>query len=169
MRTNELMNMKGAELIQIAKELGLTVYTNKEGTQLKESKKAVVAKIEQKEAELAEIKADEETAEAVKEEVEAIAEETETVEEAVEETAEETTEEAVEVPEIKEEKKQPRKTRRGQIYEYNGKALTLTEWAKELNMPSYVLWDRLNWNKWTVERALSTPLRANKKTKEQYR
>ena len=51
-RTEELMNMKGAELIAISDSYGLKVNTNKERTQLKASKKAVVELIVKHEAEL---------------------------------------------------------------------------------------------------------------------
>ena len=50
-RTEELMNMKGAELIAIADSYGLKVNTNKERTQLKASKKAVVERIVEAELE----------------------------------------------------------------------------------------------------------------------
>lgn len=50
-RTEELMSKKGKELIEIAVGYGITINTNKEKTQLKETKKSVVEKIVKYEAE----------------------------------------------------------------------------------------------------------------------
>lgn len=118
-RTEELMNLKGAELIKIADKYGLKIGANKERTQLKDSKKSVVEKITKHEAEL---------------------------------------EKAKQKAKQKKGKKRERK-----IYEYNGKAQTLSEWAKELDMPLYALWDRIEYYGWSVERAVTTPLRKHKK------
>lgn len=42
--------------------------------------------------------------------------------------------------------------------QFNGRTLTLTEWAKEMGMPRHVLYHRLGKNQgWSVERALTTP------------
>lgn len=62
------------------------------------------------------------------------------------------------------EKKAPKKKER-KIYEFNGKAQTMSAWAKELNMPLYVLWDRIVYYNWPLEKALTTPLQKRKKRK----
>lgn len=46
---------------------------------------------------------------------------------------------------------------------FNGKTQTIKEWATELNMPWPTLYDRVNRNGWTVEKALTTPLRKRRK------
>lgn len=42
---------------------------------------------------------------------------------------------------------------------FNGKTQTIKEWAAELNMPWPTLYDRVNRNGWTIEKALTTPVR----------
>lgn len=55
-------------------------------------------------------------------------------------------------------------TRYNRYLEYDGKRQTLTEWAKELGMESHVLSTRLR-RGWSVERALTQPVREVKKCK----
>ena len=54
-RTEELMNMTGANLIELADKYGVKVYTNKERKQLKEKKTLVVERILKHEQELAKV------------------------------------------------------------------------------------------------------------------
>jgi len=42
---------------------------------------------------------------------------------------------------------------------FNGKTQTIKEWAAELNIPWPTLYDRVNRNGWTIEKALTTPVR----------
>lgn len=49
----------------------------------------------------------------------------------------------------------PKKTR-GKLYEYNGKAQTLGQWSKELNIPLGTLNARIRRMGWTIEEALGT-------------
>jgi len=50
-------------------------------------------------------------------------------------------------------------------YEFEGKNLTVREWAKVKNIPYAVLQQRLTEHKWTIEKALTQPLR---KAQEKY-
>ena len=43
--------------------------------------------------------------------------------------------------------------------EHDGKKLTVTQWAKELDIPISTLFSRLTQSKWSVEKALTTPIR----------
>lgn len=45
------------------------------------------------------------------------------------------------------------------LIEYNGKSQTLTQWANELNIPTSTLHNRLRVHGWSVERALTEPVR----------
>ena len=45
---------------------------------------------------------------------------------------------------------------------YQGKTQCLTDWAKEMNMPKLTLYSRLKRSGWSVERALTTPVRKAK-------
>lgn len=49
----------------------------------------------------------------------------------------------------------PKKSR-GKLYEYNGKAQTLGQWSKELNIPLGTLNARIRRMGWTIEEALGT-------------
>lgn len=40
---------------------------------------------------------------------------------------------------------------------FNGRALTMSQWARELGMSRHMLWARLNKHGWTVEQALTLP------------
>ena len=47
--------------------------------------------------------------------------------------------------------------------EYNGMICTVTEWARKFNMKPLTLYNRLFTYDWTVERALTTPVKKNNK------
>ena len=44
-------------------------------------------------------------------------------------------------------------------YEYNGELHTMTEWSENMNINYSALWERLNVLGWSVEKALTTPVR----------
>lgn len=48
------------------------------------------------------------------------------------------------------------------IVHFQGKSLCLSQWEDETGIPSYVLSDRLGKLKWSVEKALTTPVRKRK-------
>jgi hypothetical protein len=54
---------------------------------------------------------------------------------------------------------QARNNRRNVWIEYNGKKMVLTDWAKEYNIPMKTLRYRLQTAKWTIEKALTTPIK----------
>lgn len=54
--------------------------------------------------------------------------------------------------------------RNNRIIEYGGKALTLSEWARFLGMKPHTLHQRFKYG-WTVDRALTEPLNAEKARK----
>lgn len=56
-------------------------------------------------------------------------------------------------------KMQQNNTRRNKILVYNGRSMTLTQWAEEIGLLRDTLRDRLR-NGWTVEKALSVPRQA---------
>lgn len=45
---------------------------------------------------------------------------------------------------------------------FNGKCQSISAWGREINISTGVLWNRLN-NGWTIEKALLTPTKSNKK------
>lgn len=45
------------------------------------------------------------------------------------------------------------------VIEFDGRSLTLSQWAKELGMPMKALYARLNQHGWSVDRAFEQPLR----------
>lgn len=45
---------------------------------------------------------------------------------------------------------------------FNGTTKTLSEWAKSTGMPFKTLWARINMMGWSVDRALSTPVRTSR-------
>jgi len=59
----------------------------------------------------------------------------------------------------KEEQSQNRKPRKSKLITYNGKSLSLKEWAIETGVPLSTLSARLSHYHWSVERTLSTPRR----------
>lgn len=56
---------------------------------------------------------------------------------------------------------QANNTRKTRIIEYNGKSLSLSEWARRLGMNESTLSMRLNKCKWSVEKALNTEVGKN--------
>lgn len=58
---------------------------------------------------------------------------------------------------------QVKNRRNTHILEYKGRVKTISEWAKELKMPRYVIYTRIFTYNWTIERALSTPFKAKKR------
>ena len=44
-------------------------------------------------------------------------------------------------------------------YEYNGELHTMTEWSEIMNINYGALWERLNVLGWSIEKALTTPVR----------
>jgi hypothetical protein len=50
-------------------------------------------------------------------------------------------------------------TRQNVRWTYGGKTQTITEWSTELGIKVITLWQRVNAYGWSVERALSTPVR----------
>lgn len=57
-------------------------------------------------------------------------------------------------------KQQARNKRNNHRLTYKGKTQTLVEWAEELNIPRQTLQSRITQQKWSTEKALSTPVRA---------
>ena len=47
----------------------------------------------------------------------------------------------------------------GQRITFNGETLTLTEWARKTGINRAALWERISTHGWSIERALTTPLR----------
>jgi hypothetical protein len=56
-------------------------------------------------------------------------------------------------------KTQGNNTRRNHIITYNNKSQTLAQWADQMNMKYSVLEARINRYKWTIKRALITPVK----------
>ncbi|MFA4845082.1 MAG: hypothetical protein WC654_00800 [Patescibacteria group bacterium] len=54
---------------------------------------------------------------------------------------------------------QVRNTRRNHWIEFNGRKMVLNDWAKELGIPRRIIGARLNRYGWTIERALTQPVR----------
>lgn len=145
-RTEELMNKKGKELIEIAVKYGLTINTNKERTQLKESKKAVVEKIMNHENELAAQAAERAAKTALKSECK----------KAVKLTDEEKKAKRAARYEAKKAKRaeiMQDRCAKTEEFEFNGKVQTLTEWSKELGVSRKNLYRRIYYYGWTVEKA----------------
>jgi len=66
-------------------------------------------------------------------------------------------------------KEQSRNTRFNKILNYKGKNYTLPDLADVINISPKTLSVRINDCGWSVEKAVETPLRVNKRTKEKYR
>lgn len=60
-------------------------------------------------------------------------------------------------------KQQANNKRTSRFIEFDGERRTVAEWAERLGMDKRALWDRLFVQKWSVERALTTPLRVRSK------
>jgi hypothetical protein len=58
---------------------------------------------------------------------------------------------------------QARNKRSNIIIEYKGEKKCITDWAKEINMNLWTLMARIKRNKWSIDRAIETPVRAIKK------
>lgn len=57
---------------------------------------------------------------------------------------------------------QGRNKRSNHFLTFDGKTLTIAEWAELTNIPQIVLRSRINANRWSVERALTTPYKSKK-------
>lgn len=64
-------------------------------------------------------------------------------------------------------KQQANNKRTSRYVEFDGERRTVAEWAEHLGMDSRALWDRLFVQNWSVERALTTPLRIRPKKKKE--
>lgn len=62
-------------------------------------------------------------------------------------------------------KEQSNNRRTNTLIEYHDQTHTISEWAEKLNLPVSALLLRLN-NKWTIERAFTTPLEIHKSKKD---
>jgi len=51
-------------------------------------------------------------------------------------------------------------TRNTHYIEFNGQKLTVSQWAKQLNINYNTLLNRINTYKWSIEKSLTTPLRS---------
>ncbi len=58
---------------------------------------------------------------------------------------------------------QARNTRRNVRLAFRGEVLSMSEWAERLQLAVGTIWNRINKCKWTVERALSTPIQGGAK------
>jgi hypothetical protein len=56
-------------------------------------------------------------------------------------------------------KEQANNTRRNVWKEYKGDSRTISQWARLYNLPKQALWYRLSRPGWSIERALTTPVR----------
>lgn len=59
-------------------------------------------------------------------------------------------------------KEQSRNTRRNRILEYNGKSQCVADWESETGIPRTLIQQRIDRLGWSVEKALSTPVRKRK-------
>lgn len=149
-RYDELMTKKGAELIVIARQLEINVNTNKEGTSLKESKKSVAEKIVKREEILEKAaKMAAKVAEAKKAPKKARTKLTDE-----EKKARRQARYAKRVE--KREKIMAGRDPKTELFEFDGKSMTLTEWSKEINIPRKKLYGRIYYRGWSVERAFTT-------------
>jgi len=60
-------------------------------------------------------------------------------------------------------KQQARNTRRNHLETFNDKTQCLAEWAEEYNILYKTLWERLYKCNWSIEKALTTPVREKRK------
>jgi len=60
---------------------------------------------------------------------------------------------------------QQRNSRNNNLIEYNGKIKCLVEWSKEYNINYHALWKRIYKYHWSIEEALTTPVRKGRKKK----
>ena len=169
-RTEELMNKKGAELIAIADSYGVKCGANKERTQLKESKKVVVERIVNHEAELA-AKAAEEAAKKAEKKAEAkkaSKRESKTFEfnGKVQTLAEWSKELGIAEStlygriyyrnySVEEAFTSKRSSKSNKTYAFNGKEQTLAEWSAELGIATSTLYGRIHYRNMTIEEAFT--------------
>lgn len=139
-RTEELMKMKGAELIKIADSYKLTVNTNKERTQLKAAKAVVVAAIVEHEAR---IEALQKVAQKSKKTGQKMTDEEKKAKRA----------ERYAAKKAKREEIMQGRCAKTETFTFNGKEQTLTEWSKELGILRKTLYRRIFYYGWTVEEA----------------
>lgn len=144
-RTEELMTKKGAELIKIADSYGLTINTNKERTQLKAAKAAVVAAIVEHEARNEALKKVAQKSKKPGQRAQKMTDEEKKAKRAERYAAKKAKREAI----MKD------RCAKTELFEYNGKAQTLTEWSKELDIQRKTLYRRIYYFGWTVERAFA--------------
>ena len=164
-RTEELMNKKGAELIKIADQYKLTINANKERTQLKESKKAVVAKIiahedkikAEAEAKKAEKKADKKQKRNNKTyefngKVQTLAEWSDELG-----IAESTLYGRIHYRNntIEEAFTSTRSNKSKKLYEFDGISQTLDEWSRELGIATSTLYGRIHYRNKSVAEAFT--------------
>ncbi len=45
------------------------------------------------------------------------------------------------------------------LISYNGKTLTIPEWARLIDIPYFTLWARIRRDEWSIEKAFTTPVR----------
>lgn len=173
-RTEELMNMTGAKLIELADKYEVKVITNKERTQLKEKKTFVIERIVKHEEELAK------AAKAAKDEKKASKKESAKREVKEYEYNGKSQTLAAWAKElgvatstlygrivkrgmsVEEAFTAERTTSKKEVYEFNGKAQTLAEWSKELGISTSTLYGRIKYRGCTIEQAFTM-----KKEKEQ--
>ena len=55
-------------------------------------------------------------------------------------------------------KQQHRNRRDNYFISFRGKTMTLAEWTEKLNMSPGTLWSRIRVSKWSIEKALTTPI-----------
>lgn len=59
-------------------------------------------------------------------------------------------------------KEQANNTRKNKIIEFEGRSMTLSEWARDAGMETRTLWQRLN-SGWLFEKAITTPVRGTRR------
>ena len=144
-RTEELMKMKGAELIKIADSLKLTINTNKERTQLKAAKAVVVAAIIEAEARI----------EALKKHAEKSKKPAQRAQKMTDEEKRAKRAERYAAKKAKREEIMQGRCAKTETFTFNGKEQTLTEWSKELGILRKTLYRRIYYYGWTVEEAFA--------------
>lgn len=65
-------------------------------------------------------------------------------------------------------KTQARNTRKNHYLTYNGETHCIAEWAEIMNLTPSAISHRINRDKWSIEKALTTPLRITKSTNSRY-
>lgn len=165
-RTEELMTMTGAKLIELADKYGVKVYTNKERKQLKEKKTVVVDRLVKHEEELAKAEAAKAQKKASKKESakrevkeyeyngksQTLAAWAKELGVATSTLYGRIVKRGMSVEEaFTAERTSSKKT----VYEFNGKAQTLAEWSKELGISTSTLYGRIKYRGCTIEEAFT--------------